>query len=201
MTSIRSTLGRLGWPVDNMSEKQLKQELYRRWFKSQPAEQWSGEGSVNVASAKGIFVSMATDGNLDALCWAPGDAIPESEEGFVTTEEERIYVREPKPDTPPDERRRSPRTPAKEMIRWRPAHEDADNVSGWLVDRSANGIAFIVPTEMAPIVGAEITSSVLTRTKGSVNLGIASVVRVDPLNDELSLVCAELQPEEWLDTM
>ena len=36
MKTVRKPLQRIGWPVDEMSDKQIVRELYRRWFACHP---------------------------------------------------------------------------------------------------------------------------------------------------------------------
>jgi hypothetical protein len=192
MTTVRMSLSRLGWPIGNMSDSQITQELYRRWFAARPSDAEEDDAPVSVATSTGIFVSMATEGNLDALCWSENDSIPD--EDVVSAEDEAIFSPppEPEPFPPVAERRRSPRRPAKDIVRWRRADGDGPNATGWLVDRSEHGVAFIVPADEAPARGDEIVPSMMTRNSGQVELGQATVVRVDSLNADLSLICAQL---------
>ncbi len=192
MRTVRRSLQRLGWPVAEMTERQLKQELYRRWF-AQQQDDMDEEGPISVASAKGIFVSMASNGNLDALCWSQGDAIPV--EDVVDEYDEAVFIRETADGPRPfPERRRSKREPARELVRWRAVYGGPENATGWLVDRSAEGLAFIAQTDEAPLTNAEILPSIHTRSAGVIDLGPATVVRTEPLNPELTLVCVQLVP-------
>ena len=192
MRTVRKSLQRLGWPVAKMSEKQVKQELYRRWF-AQQQDDMDQEGPISVASATGILVSMASSGNLDALCWSHGDAIPV--EDVVDEHDGAVFIREPAEGPRPfPERRRSKREPARELVRWRTVYGGPEGSTGWLVDRSAEGLAFIAQTDDAPLPDAEILPSIHTRSSGVIDLGPATVVRTEPLNPELALVCVELVP-------
>lgn len=197
MTSVRKVLHSLGWPVARMSDPQIVQELYRRWFAAQPADADEDDQPISVASAKGIVIHMTREGNLDALCWSPEDRIPA--EQVEPQEDEALFSRSDSAvaDPPVHERRRSPRRSAKDVVRWRATRGESTSASGWLVDRSGGGIAFIASAGEAPGIGDEITPSILSRNHGLLDLGPATVVRVDPLNTELSLVCAQLEQPVW----
>jgi hypothetical protein len=194
MLTIRKTLERLGWPVDEMSDRQITQELYRRWFASRP-ENMSEEAPLSVASARGIIVSMASDGNLDSLCWAEGDRIPLDD--VVSAEEKAIYVRRESGGYDHADRRRSKREETRDLVHWCLSGEDSAGCTGWLVNRSAEGMAFIAPAAEAPGVGDEIVPSIHSRTQGIIEAGPATVVRIEPLNGELALVCAHLIESTW----
>ena len=191
MRTVRNTLTKLGWPIDQMSDKQITQELYRRWFREQQ-NTMEDEDVVNVASATGVVVSMACEGNLDALCWSDDDVIPE--EDVVSQEDEEIFLHEPDDEPYPyPDRRQSPRSPGREIVSWYTL--DDDGAAGWLVDCSAGGIAFIAESEQVPQIGSAITPSIHSRSRGTVELGPAIVVRIEPLDPELSLVCVQLEEE------
>jgi hypothetical protein len=191
MQTVRNTLEKLGWPVNEMSDKQITQDLYRRWFRAQQ-DTMEDEDPVSVASATGVVVSMACEGNLDALCWSEDDVIPE--EDLVSQEDEDLFFHEPDDEPYPyPDRRESPRSPGRDIVSWYTPF--TDGAAGWLVDYSAGGIAFIAETEEAPGVGEAITPSIHSRAKGTVELGPATVVRIEPLNPELSLVCVKLEEE------
>jgi hypothetical protein len=190
METTRKILERLGWPISEMSDRQITRELYRRWFGSKP-EDMSEQAPLSVASANGIVVSMASEGNLDALCWSEADGVPVEE--LIPAEDEAIYVRRGSGDWPHSDRRRSKREPARELICWSYGGEGPAGCTGWLVDRSAEGMAFIAPARQAPQPGDEIFPSIHSRDHGVVEAGLARVVRTEPLNEELTLVCARLQ--------
>jgi hypothetical protein len=147
------------------------------------------EAPVSIASAKGIFASLASEGNLDCLCWSDGDTIPQEE--VVSDQEQNFFIS--KPDQGPQngaERRRAPREPARELIHWRlPWDEEA--MTGWLVNRSATGLAFIASQEQAPEVDSEIRPCIHSRQQEEIPLGAATVVRTEPLNAELTMVCVQ----------
>ncbi len=192
MEKLRDSLGKLGWPIETMTDRDIQKELYRRWFACQPPDEMHAEGPVNVASARGIFVAMASEGNLDALCWS--STATDEELPILEPQEQEVFARTSQPiRRPPCERRRSPRKPARELVCW--SHEDAPwlESTGWLVDRSDHGLAFISESRHAPQVGARIHPTVHTRKQGLVQVGSATVVRADPLNPELTLVCAQLE--------
>lgn len=190
METTRKILEKLGWPVNEMSDSQITRELYRRWFGSKP-EDMSAPAPLSVASANGIVVSMASEGNLDALCWSADDQIPVEE--VVPAEDEAIYTRRGSGDWPHPDRRRSKREPARELVCWGRGGEGEAESTGWLVDRSDEGLAFIAPAGQAPQPGDEIFPSIHSRAHGVIEAGLATVVRTEPLNEELTLVCARLQ--------
>jgi len=199
MDRLRERLQRLGWPVDQMTDRQIRCELYRRWFACQPPERMNEEGPLSVASARGVFVAMASEGNLDALCWSAEDPVPEG--NLVEPAEQAVFVRSAESERPVrEERRRSPRKPARELVYWSEDGSPWLEATGWLVDRSAHGIAFIAEASHAPEIGMQIHPSVHTRDHGVIQAGAATVVRTDPLNPELTLVCAQLdEPRAWPD--
>ena len=196
MKTVRKTLKRIGWPIDAMSDRQVKQELYRRWFACHH-EDMDEAAPISVASAKGIVVSMVSQGNLDTLCWSPDDNIPY--EDVVSQEDDALFGREQVEDEHPfSERRASKRRPAKELVHWCLSGGDAEEATGWLIDRSLEGIAFIAQTNQAPHLGARITPSIHSRSDGAIGLGSAVVVRTEELNGELTLVCARIEDGSWL---
>jgi hypothetical protein len=190
MQKVRQSLARLGWPTDQMSDKQLKMELYRRWFASQPTEEMAEEAPVSIASAKGIFASLASEGNLDSLCWSEGDRIPQEE--VVSEQERHFFISNPNHGQHDGaERRRSPREPARELIHWHTPWTEGEAMTGWLVNRSATGLAFIVAQEQAPEIDSEIQPCIHSRQQEEIPLGTATVVRTEPLNPELTMVCVQ----------
>ena len=191
MRTVRNTLAKLGWPIDHMSDKQITQELYRRWFHAQ--QDLDDEDVVSIASATGVVVSMACEGNLDALCWSDEDVSPA--EDVVAPEDEEIFLHEPEDEPYPcPDRRESPRSPRRDVVSWHTPYDDGS--AGWLVDYSAGGMAFIAESEQAPQLGSAITPSIHSRSQGTIDLGPATVVRIEPLNPELSLVCVQLEEEQ-----
>lgn len=191
MHTLRKSLRRLGWPIDQMTDGQIKCELYRRWFACQP-EEMDEEAPVSIASAKGIFVSMADEGNLDSLCWAENDQIPATEPAIEMQEDEQqLFIRESEHHWEQDERRRAPREPAREFVDWTCPDGRFQPATGWLVDRSQTGMAFIAAADQAPAPGTEIIPTVHDRTHDVEEFGPATVVRLEPLNPELILVCIQ----------
>ncbi len=189
MHTVRKTLTKLGWPLTRMTDRQITQELYRRWFVSQ-AKDTERVGPLSVASVRGIVASMAAEGNLDALCWSKRDRAPETD---VLSDEDRVFYDRPEtPERTPVERRRSRREVARDLVRWCLSGEEAVDCTGWLINRSAEGMAFIASAGEAPAVGDEIVSSVHSRTQGIIETGPARIVRIEPLNEQLTLVCARL---------
>jgi len=198
MKTVRKALQRIGWPEDQMSDKQITRELYRRWFACQ-REDLDGAGPVPVASVRGILVSMASEGNLDTLCWSDDDQIPE--EDVVSDDERAIFRRETTEESYalPD-RRTSKRKSTRDLVRWCVGDGGSDEATGWLVDRSEEGIAFIAPTSEAPLAGAEIVPCIHPQSGGVIEPGPAIVVRTEALNGALTLVCARLDEgslPEW----
>ena len=193
MKTVRKTLERLGWPVERMSDRQIKLELYRRWFAHQPDDACDEE-PVSVASAKGILVSMTLEGNLDALCWSPGDTIPVQElaaHSVVSQADEAAFApKQLEGPCPHPDRRRWRRELARDFVCWHASYGLSQDATGWLVDRSAGGIAFIAQADETPAAGAQITPSIHSRSRGVIQLSQATVVRTEPLNPQLSLVCA-----------
>lgn len=189
MRTVRASLQRLGWPVNDMSDRQITRELYRRWFAGQ--EDMNEEGPLAVVSARGILASMAAEGNLDALCWAEGDRVPAEE---VADDEQSLFIRqEAELDLPFADRRRSKRRPARELVQWRTSNDDSVGATGWLVDRSAEGLAFIAQADQAPGAGTRIRPTIHSRSEDTLELGPATVVRTEPLSPDLTLVCAQLE--------
>ncbi len=198
MDWLRQNLRRLGWPVDSLSNEEIGREIYRRWSTSY-GMQPEPEQRISLAAANGIFVDMADEGNLDGLCWSEEDdpTIPDD----LIPDESGLYDRKASPDTDtvPDgtrsERRRSPRAPASDFIDFViPA--SSDGASGWLIDSSTDGVAFITETKDVPKVGSWIIPTIRRRDGQSAELGGATVVRTELLSDILSLVCAQLE-ESW----
>jgi hypothetical protein len=194
MIQLRDTLQRLGWPVDTLTDEDIGRELQRRWFESRQVEP-DEEAAASVAVAQGVFHAMAADGNLDALCWS--DEAAETDAVLCAEVDDLL----PRPcdadaaeDTSRPERRSSPRQPASDFVDFR-VDDSACRETGWLVDISANGIAFIADTLSAPRVGSAIEPTVRTREGDRSLLGPAQVVRTELLAEGLSLVCARLEIE------
>ncbi|MEW5909594.1 MAG: hypothetical protein AB1659_07335, partial [Thermodesulfobacteriota bacterium] len=100
-----------------MSFRQIGLELYRRWFKSR-GDDIKEQEPVGIASAAGILVAMACEGNFRELLWSKGNQIPEGNP--VSPEDLKLFP-QPGPQDPypyPD-RRSSPRTPGKDLVRWK----------------------------------------------------------------------------------
>ncbi|MFH1102530.1 MAG: hypothetical protein V1714_02020 [Pseudomonadota bacterium] len=191
MKMLRNTLFKLGWPIDQMSLKQITRELYRRWFTT-PHESINIENAGGIAPAAGIIVAMACEGNIDTLIWSQENQIPKEE--IVTSDEKNLFLqRKERSSLSCPERRSSPRSPGKDIVRWRAGNDDG--ALGWLVDYSDNGVAFVIETNRSPQVGTKIMTSILSRSRGLVDLGSAQVVRIEPLNSELSLTCLKLEAE------
>ncbi len=190
MQSLRNALQRLGWPIDLLSDEEIARELYDRWFIccGDPPEPVH---TVSCAAARGIFAAMGSEGNLDALCWSEADDIGTlSDQALeaVRPIEERAPgdVERPEPD-----RRRSEREPVNDLVNF-VAPSSKTSASGWLIDISAEGIAFIAETQHVPALGSQIIPAIQTRSGDNTELSSATVVRTELLTDALSLVCAQL---------
>ena len=138
---------------------------------------------------------MADEGNLDALCWSADEGDVDSD--GVALEDSHPFER-PSPgddeeafDESDEDRRRSPRVPTSDFVDFVRGASD-DRSSGWLIDASAEGLAFITETKDVPTVGTSILPTIRQRGGGATDLGDATVVRTELLNDTLSLVCAQL---------
>jgi hypothetical protein len=197
MERLRQALQHLGWPVESLSNQQIARELNHRWFGSN-ADGPDLEHAASNATANGIFASMAREGNLDALCWSEGDgwvgpedvAIAEVDVTEEGPERDRAAAEASHPD-----RRRAPRKPANDFIDF-VVPSSSDGSSGWLVDVSMGGIAFVTETKDAPAVGTRIISTIRQRNGETTALGSSTVVRTELLTDSLSLVCAQFE-ESW----
>ncbi len=194
MERLRATLQRLGWPTESLSDDEIARELYRRWFaccRDYPEPQHT----ISLAAANGILARMANDGNLDALCWSTEEGAAPADD--LTVGEvfpfERKGGRDRSGGGPPHpDRRKSPRTPASDFIDF-VLPPSSDGSSGWLVDVSAEGIAFIAETKDTPAVGARIIPTIRKRGGRTAELGSATIVRTELLTEFLSLVCAQLE--------
>ena len=190
LDSVRRLLGRLSWPVEEMTDGQVKAELYRRWFDQYPTED-TGDAPLSIASALGIVVVMTREGNLDALCWSSRDCPPN--ENVVSEAEGAVVTREPgHPPAGKADRRRSRRQATRDLVTWTDAWGAGSCSTGWLVDRSREGVAFIAQREDAPGVGTEVVPTMCLRTGRRIELGLATIIRSEPLTHDLTLVCAQL---------
>lgn len=195
MEKTRGVLKRLGWPTEEMSDRQITQELYRRWF-AVSSGNLNEEAPLSVASAGGIIASMCSEGNLDVLCWSPDDRIPEEE--IIPDEDEALYLQDASGSEYHPDRRRSQRETARDLVRWcLSGGENSVGCTGWLINRSAEGMAFIAPASEAPHTGEEIVPEIHSRTDGVLRAGPATVVRTEMLNEELTLVCTHLIEHTW----
>ena len=197
MERLRQALHRLGWPVESLSNEQIARELNHRWFGGN-ADVPDQERAVSNATANGIFASMAREGNLDALCWPEGDdsALPEcvAMPGLHGIEEGPEWDHAAAETFHPD-RRRAHREPASDVIDF-VVPSSSDGSSGWLVDVSTGGIAFVTETRDAPTVGTRIVPAIRKRDGETTQLGSSTVVRTELLTDSRSLVCAQFE-ESW----
>ncbi len=196
MESLRQALGKLGWPVSILSDEDIARELYRRWFAHQGIEAAPAE-RPNLATANGVFVAMARNGNLDDLCWSREDdeafldAIPLDD---VDPLNGRTVCGDADPSPRQPERRASRRSPESSLIGFI-TPSSPDRSCGWLVDVSSTGIAFMAETKDVPALGTRITSTVHGQNGEVRTLESATVVRTELLNEMLSLVCAEIDPD------
>jgi len=194
MEKLKNTLSRLGWPVEDLSDGEIVSELHRRWFgKPVPTNQG---GPLGFATAMGIVSALAKEGNLDALCWASSSA-QVTEPEAVCEDLPSFDRHESGPGQPGYERRRSPRQRAKDFVTWSCDEDVETEATGWLICRAAEGIAFIAETGIVPKPESTIHVRVHSRFGGILELGKASVVRLEMLNEALSLVCVELERPIW----
>ena len=193
MQQLRTSLARLGWPIDSLSDQEVGRELYHRWFEACPNQQ-ERERTVGIAALKGIFASFAAEGNLDALGWST-DEPPGLPEDVVALEPDPFELPtsgEPAsrdPEAP--ERRSAPRHARSELIEWKSIAEGSGS-SGWVLDQSADGLAFVVDAQQAPPLGAEVSLTVHART-GEQEVQSARVVRTELLRHALGLVCVRFE--------
>jgi hypothetical protein len=196
----RSVLGRLGWPIDSLSDDEIIQRLYARWF-DQSNERPDPLPAPSFVAAQGIVATLASEGNLDALCWCDGDLACASDPGNVVEASpfgrSQADVRAARTNGPRgEERRRSRRTHRSDVIRFRIPGSAAEG-GGWLLDSSGHGLAFITELQSAPRIGTIIQPALMGRQHGVQEFGEAVVVRTELLSNSLGLVCAQLGGEDW----
>ena len=194
MDWLRRALKRLGWPVDSLSDEAIAHQLYRRWF---TACDGHAEADIvpSVAAAGGIFVTMAGDGNLDALCWCNDRDLDMEDCSY--SEELVPFDRSPArgdgavcPHHP--ERRQAAREPARDFVDFTVISNNT-HAGGWLVDVSSASIAFIAETGDVPAIGSSIMPTIRRRGGGTRALSPATIVRTELLTGSLILVCARLE--------
>ncbi|PIP35273.1 MAG: hypothetical protein COS92_01265 [Desulfobacterales bacterium CG07_land_8_20_14_0_80_52_14] len=192
---LKNMLKRLGWPADHMSFKEITQELHRRWFQ-EPTVDLPGKKTLGAASAAGIVFALASEGNLKALSWTePSADLPED---TLLPEEKALFFRDSKviPYPHPD-RRKVSRIPGKDVVCWSIPEKECG--TGWLVDYSSGGIAFITEQDRSLRVGTDLFAKIQSRANNIMELGAGTVVRLETLTPDLSLVCLRLgaqQPEQ-----
>ena len=191
MRVLRKILSRVSWPVDALSDEDIAFELYRRWF-TNIADTDESEYIPSGATAYGIYESVATSGNLDALCWAENTNREFSNE--ATDEELEAFSVIPRRQGPHEEvtfleRRKSPRKEAGEYIDLVEL-VSTRRFSGWLIETSADGTAFVAQTRDVPSLGTRLAAIVKKQKGGSLESALVTVVRTECLSDSLSLVCA-----------
>ncbi len=178
MEWLRGSLERLGWPVETLSDEKLTDELYRRWVACGD-ERIEPEREISVAAAHGIFDDMAKEGNLDALCWQEVD-VSDFGDDAAWVEPGPIHARDQQDSGRVEidyiERRESTRTKAADIIRFGDS-TSPNGASGWLVDVSVDGIAFIAETDDVPAIGAQISSTNQRRRRDSTEVGGATEIR------------------------
>lgn len=194
MDWLRQQLQRIGWPVDTLTDEEIAVELYCRWFDLAPEDITSQE-AVTPAAAKGIFVSMAGEGNLDALCWSQGAPAPALDEIIVDQasvfRRDAEYLEAAEEFAGPD-RRDSLREPASDFVDFvDPCSSEGS--CGWLVDISARGAAFIVETADTPPIGSPLVLTIRKRNGDPTQTGPAIIVRTELLSDSLTLICTQLE--------
>jgi hypothetical protein len=196
MEELRAILRRLGWPVGSLSDEEIASHLADKWYARTGLRQDQVRPG-GLAPALGILAAMANEGNLDALCWSADDEVPEAERDGGEFGALGIRSKQGRPGSEPVEpdRRSSRRGPARDLIDFVDT-DSSEAATGFLVDVSATGLAFIAETTNAPSVGARIAPTIHRRRGGTTELGCAIVVRTELLSDVLSLVCARLD-ETW----
>ncbi len=193
MEWFRRALYRLGWPIDSLSDEDIVRELSSRWFASNAYYPQSEDG-CSIAAASGMFVGMAREGNLDALCWSEEDdatLLDDFTVGEASALGKRGFRECLQDDCPKPDRRSSPRVPVDDLVEFVPP-SPSDSASGWLVDVSAKGIAFMAETGDVPAVGTSILSTIRRRDGETEEFGPATVVRTELVNETLSLVCVQI---------
>ncbi len=192
MEALRAVLKRLGWPVDVLSDSQINDELFRRWFRmatniEQPAL-LSGS-----ASAVGVVAATARLGNLDALCWVEStEELAADDPCFDHPDLLQTFLADKwdPPEFDSVERRSCPRTQASEYVEFFD-QSAARRSSGWLVDVSDEGAAFIVEFGDVPAVGAEVAVTLRLQTGVVEEPRLVRVVRTECLTENLALVCGQ----------
>ena len=193
MEWLRRALHRLGWPVDSMPDDAIASELCRRWV-AESADHCLPQCTGNVAAATGVFASMARSGNLDALCWSEEDDVEFLDEftaNKVNPLKESRTREQPEEEGYCEDRRRSRRIPASDLVSLAESPR-TESSGGWLVDVSSEGIAFMAETRDVPVVGTRITPKIHGRRGETIEVGPATVVHTELLNESLSLVGARL---------
>lgn len=198
MKAVRQTLEVLGWPKE-LSDHEVATELLRRWFETDPPAPLTLSDPVIVA--RGVYATLARDGNLDALCWTPDRkaTIPRA----AALVDEVLSAQQGKHDDADDDyilanRRKCGRMP-------RPALVDvsmdygARRALAWLVDISSDGAGLLMETLSVPSVGQHIEPVVHGRDGQPDRLGPGLVVRTELLASDIGLVGIELEePRENL---
>lgn len=193
MAWCRLALKRLGWPIDSLSDEGIVRELYARWF-AQTSERIDPMPALSSAAANGIVATMANEGNLDALCWCESNLDSSSdpiEPIAAPFYERRVDNEATSRNEPKLDRRKANRTPRSDLIRFT-FQETGREAGGWLVEASADGLAFITEAKDVPGIGTWIDPTLCGRDSEAVSLGTATVVRTELLTDFLGLVCAKL---------
>jgi hypothetical protein len=207
MESVLDLLERLGWPVDDMSDAEIRHELCRRWF-TDHANIGADPEDLSDAALLGIVSAFSRQGNLDALCWQESDEFADT--NIDLPDEADHYEPADAEEPPATERRRYPRQRARDLVKWVPcdipaeaaettaaAGPPTEESTGWLICRGAGGIAFIAETADAPSNGERIEATIHSRHGGVLDIGTATIIRQEVLSDELRLVCAELDDVIW----
>ena len=197
MERLRQALQRLDWPVDRLSDQQITDELCRRWLEADASSAPFGIES-GAHAAQGIFARMAREGNLDALCWEEKNAgegtaprVPQSGGGGAQAPSGAVPTFR---CSATRGERKPPGTHG--ALDWQTV-DSGLNASGWLVQCADVGLAFVAQTLRVPPLGAIILPTIRARSGKRCPLGNATIVYTESLNEELSLVCAELgQP--WM---
>ena len=197
MDRLRRALQKLDWPVARFSDQQIIDELCRRWLEADatPAPACL---EPDAHAAWGIFARMARAGNLDALCWEWQDGVEGARCGAPETRGDKSQIEAGVTSSLRCSVRQGKRQPPgrHDALEWQTA-EAGHYASGWLVQCADADLAFVAQTAQVPPLGAEILPTIRARGGWRCSLGTATIVRTEMLNEELSLVCAELK-EPWI---
>jgi len=192
MRNLRQILENLGWP-SHLTDRQIVDELLGRWYAS-GAKAPLPLTDLEVI-ARGVYASLAREGNLDALCWSRSAAAPHGTR--PTLPEDAVFHAQQTKHERSDldfrraDRRRSQRAARSELVQINMDYGQS-TAQAWLIDVSTDGAAFLMDAINVPVIGQHIEPIVHHRRGVPECLGSGVVVRTEMLSDHLSLVCVEL---------